>query len=261
MTDTGRTRLTEADFIERLKAKYGGEEWAFFRQVPSGTGGHRATTADGVAINLWPSRGLSIIGFEIKSHRNDFLGELKNPAKAETIQQFCDHWFLVAEKDVVKDGELPPTWGLMVPHGKGLKVVKEAPTLTPVTLTKAFVAGLARAIKRHEETPEEIEAIKKAAREEGRRHAEERLRWRIESEEREKNELLRKIQRFEEISGLVMSRYEGPKIAEAVKVMQQSDELEGIISSLEFQMQGAAEFQEIAQKAIEQMRAFKEKDK
>jgi hypothetical protein len=52
-------------------------------------------------MGLWPSRGLKLMGFEIKAGRGDWLGELRNPRKAESIARFCDQWWVVATQDVI----------------------------------------------------------------------------------------------------------------------------------------------------------------
>lgn len=126
-----------------LRERYCKPEWSIFFEVSNGTGtrGHRY--ADAVAMNLYPSRGLEIHGFEIKAHRSDWLRELKNPEKAEAVFKYCDRWWIVAEKGVVKSGELPPTWGL-IEHDNGLRQHTAAPKLTPIPMNRTFAAALLR---------------------------------------------------------------------------------------------------------------------
>jgi len=50
---------------------------------------------------LWPSRGLHLMGFEIKAGRGDWLRELKDPGKAEGIAAYCDQWWVVAPAEVI----------------------------------------------------------------------------------------------------------------------------------------------------------------
>ena len=131
-----------------LRAKYAPPEYAIFFEVRNGTGFARKTEryADAIAMNLYPSRGLEIIGFEIKASRADWLRELKNPDKAEEIGKFCDRWYVVVgDKVIVKPGELPAGWGLIVPRGNGLIVSTEAPAKHAKAVDKLMVAALLRA--------------------------------------------------------------------------------------------------------------------
>jgi len=90
--------LTEAKLIVLLKERFAAPEFAFLPHVRNGTGYARGTTrtADALAMSLWPSRGLELYGFEIKSERRDWLRERENPEKAEEICRFCDRWWVVA---------------------------------------------------------------------------------------------------------------------------------------------------------------------
>ncbi len=62
-------------------------------------------------MNLYPSRGLEINGFEVKGSRQDWIKELKSPEKSAPVQRFCDRWWIVAPAGIIQPGELPPTWG------------------------------------------------------------------------------------------------------------------------------------------------------
>lgn len=136
---------TTADLKAALLQRYSGEAWALFWEVPDATGRDKMRTADAIAMSLWPSRGLVLHGHELKASRADWLKELKQPEKAESICRFCDHWWIVAGPDVVRDGELPPTWGLIVLNGRGLVQTVAAPALTPQPIDRMFLAGLLRA--------------------------------------------------------------------------------------------------------------------
>lgn len=81
-----------------------------------------------------------------EASRADWLKELKDPSKAESVARYCDRWWLVvANKDIVKAGELPPLWGLMTLQGDALRVVTEAKSLKPVPMDRVFLAALMRA--------------------------------------------------------------------------------------------------------------------
>lgn len=127
-----------------VRKRFDAPEWACMLEVAPNTGGG-TRYADAVAVNLWSSRGHAVIGMEIKVSRSDWLRELKKPEKAETsVYRFCDKWYLVAPKGVVKDGELPQTWGLLELRASGLVEVVAAPKLEPVPVSKGFFASLIR---------------------------------------------------------------------------------------------------------------------
>ena len=98
--------------------RYCAPEFALLFEVGNATGFATNRHADAIAMSLWPSRGLALHGFEFKASRSDWVRELKDPAKAETIATFCDYWFLVeSDREIVKANALPMTWGLLAPKG------------------------------------------------------------------------------------------------------------------------------------------------
>jgi hypothetical protein len=137
--------MTSADVRTAMRARFTSPEWALFFEVGDGTGAHQHRWADAVAMNLWPSRGLALHGFEIKVSRSDWRAELKNPAKAESVSQYCDHWWIVTPTGVVPQDELPDTWGLFEvnPAGK-LKQVVAAPKREAKPAGRPFIAALLR---------------------------------------------------------------------------------------------------------------------
>lgn len=143
-----KKEIKTSELIERLAVKYSSPQYGFITQFRNGTGYAADRTADALAMSLWPSRGLHIYGFEIKASRTDWLKELKNPDKADSIAIYCHYWYLViGSEDIVKEDELPKTWGLIIPHGKGLRVKKEA-TLNEKAFPfdELMIAGLFRNI-------------------------------------------------------------------------------------------------------------------
>ena len=124
---------TESFITNVLRKKYSGNEWTFLSQVRNATGFsvREIRTADAMAFGNYPSRGLTIQGFEIKVSRQDWLKEKESPAKAEPIAQYCDHWWIVAPVGMVRLEELPAGWGLQEVDGEKIKVTKAAPTLAP----------------------------------------------------------------------------------------------------------------------------------
>jgi len=140
---------TEAEVfraIDGLYRKRGG--YAVLPGVADATGGRKSREIDCLVVGMWPSRGLTLHGIEIKTRRGDWLRELANPQKQETIFCYCDHFSLaVGDPDIVKKGELPATWGLMVPARKYMKVAVKPPELTPSKpLSREFLAAILRRV-------------------------------------------------------------------------------------------------------------------
>lgn len=135
-----------------LRARYPVQSHALFFEVQSATAYKGHQRADAVAVGLWPSRGLDVIGFEFKTHRSDWLRELKSPDKAEEIFQFCDRWYLVADDNVAKVDEIPETWGWLTPVGDKLRETKAAPALSAKPLAREFVASLMRLAQKERDT-------------------------------------------------------------------------------------------------------------
>lgn len=117
--------LTEAAVVQLLRERHtasgngGAGEHAFLAQVRNAAGFDATRTFDAVAVNLWPSRGLAIHIFEVKVSRSDWKRELAKPDKAEDACKIADRFSIVAPAGCVKDGELPPEWGLIEVTGDG----------------------------------------------------------------------------------------------------------------------------------------------
>ncbi len=142
-----KTKLNTEQVIGELGKLFCSPAYAMLTQVRNGTGYSReARTADAMFMSLWPSRGIYLAGIEVKVSRTDWLKELKDPKKAEDLAKYCDYWYLaVGDTDIVKEGELPATWGLMAPTSKGgMKIVKEATKLSAEPIDRLFLAAIMR---------------------------------------------------------------------------------------------------------------------
>jgi len=137
-------RYTAAQVRTALMGRYRAPEWAIFFEVPDSTGASASRSADAIAMSLYPSRGLRMHGFEIKVSRADWLHELKQPEKSVALQRYCDHWWIVTPADIVKEGELPPTWGHLILKGNGFNCVAKAPTLDRDPWSPGFIAAMLR---------------------------------------------------------------------------------------------------------------------
>lgn len=126
-----------------LRERYAAPEYAFFEEVGD-SGSSSRVYADGVAINMWASRGYAITGFEVKISRSDWLRELKQPEKAEPIITKCDYFYLVAPDEVYQADEVPVSWGILGWKDGKLREKRKAPKLEPKNITRAFVAQMFR---------------------------------------------------------------------------------------------------------------------
>ena len=109
----------------------------------------RPRYADMIAVGLWPSLGLEILGFEVKTTRADWLKEISDEKKAVAVQQYCDRWYLVVphknHEKIVRAGELPDTWGMLTVDETGtVREIVDAPKLDAQPVTRAFLASMIR---------------------------------------------------------------------------------------------------------------------
>lgn len=208
---------------EMLQKRYPGPEWALMQEVAPKTGGG-TRYADAVAVNLWSSRGHAVHGFEIKVSRSDWLRELKQPEKAEDVYQYCDHWWIVAPKGVVKDGELPPTWGLLELRAAGIVQQIAAPRLSPIPITREFFASLIR------RGNDGIVQIAERMQHNATRAAEAQIDARVEKEVAHQTRTLKELQatlkKFSEETGITIDAYNAPSKS-SILLAKKLDELAG----------------------------------
>ncbi len=220
----------EASLIRLLRERHAGNAWAFMQHVRNGTGWQRTTrTADAIAMGLWPSRGLHLHGFEVKVSRSDWLVELRNPAKADEIAGLCDFWWLVAaDASIVQMGELPATWGLLVPteNGKALRVATAATQMEPKPIDRVFLAAVLRRAQVEQGHEAAVKEAVEAARQQWQEELEEEVTKRLAnrgSADAELAKLRKALAEFQEKSGIDISEWNAGEMGEAVyKVMRGS---------------------------------------
>jgi hypothetical protein len=220
---------TEDSLLGKLETKFAPPAWAFFSHVKNSVGGG-SRTADGIAIACWRSLGLEIHGFEIKCSRADWLRELKHPEKCDEVFRYCDRWWIVAANtEIVFSGELPPTMGLMVPGGAGLKCETKAPKLEPEPLTRWFVAEVLRRRFQTENHPPALSREYSKGFDAGREQQKNSFKW-----EKEKHQRLQKnVDDFQRESGIELSEWtHGAEIGKAVRLV-----LNGAATNLQRQLE------------------------
>lgn len=216
-----RTEFTSQDLVTLLRAKYPQDAYAVLEQVHDRAGFGVQSRGDVVVMGLWPSRGLQLEGFEIKVSRPDWLHETRQPRKAENLFGFCDRWWLLAASaDLVLDLELPETWGLLVPKGRGLTIVKPAPKLEPAPLDRSFLAALLKRAWQRAPAAAEVAKQLAEAKQEGRAWADQA----IQRAREETAEARAVLAEFEKASGIRINEWShGQSIGEAVKLVLQQD--------------------------------------
>lgn len=211
-------KVTAADMLALLRARYSMPQWALVTSVCESTGNNRR--CDAMAVGQWMSVGQHLHGFEIKVARSDWKREIQDTAKAETFAQFCDYWWIAAPKGVALLEEMPATWGLLEPLNGGLTVRKAATKLDPRPLSRDLLVMLTRRAAEQSPATEVLVKAKAAARAEGyesgkaaglREADPENLR-------KESERLTKKIAEFEERSGVQIDTYNLGNIADAVKI-------------------------------------------
>lgn len=137
-------KITSSMVKQAIAAAFAAPAFQTFFEVSNATGYGIKSYADAVAMGVWPSTGHEIHGFEVKVSRSDFLNEMKNPAKAMPIMQYCHRWSLVCPANMVKLDEVPSTWGVYWFRDGAIRKARQAPILEAKPLTSEFVASLVR---------------------------------------------------------------------------------------------------------------------
>lgn len=208
-----------------LKGHYPEGEYALLAEVRNKAGFDASRSCDFLAMGLWPSRGLMIEGLELKSHRSDWLSELKKPAKAEAFFNYCDHWWLLTEgEDVAKLDEIPEPWGWKVIKNSKVIIKKEAPKLDPISMTKTFLAAiLKRACDKTDyvhisSINDKLQAAVDRGKESNRRELERTI--------KDLRDLEKRISEFEKAAGITIDfrwSYEHERVGKAIKSMMNGD--------------------------------------
>lgn len=104
--------------------------------------------ADVLVLSVWPSKGQTLTGYEIKASKADLKRELADAAKHVALARYCVEWWLVAwDEGVLVDG-IPADWGIKLTEptehgGRALvthrKAAKRAPEPWPPSLVCAMV--------------------------------------------------------------------------------------------------------------------------
>lgn len=157
---------TERDMLDLLAERYTAirqgtiaDRWVAAEHVRASLGyAKQQRVCDFIAADKYPGMPygttLAFHGHEVKVSRAGWLTELRDPEKSETFRRYMHHWWLVVpDATIVRPGELPEGWGLMVATAGGrLRAKAPAPRLEPepipVDLTISLMAAAARTAHR-----------------------------------------------------------------------------------------------------------------
>lgn len=140
--DSAAVKLTASDVCDALHSRYNkpsqgreGEQYVCIEEARAGAGfkGNDGR-CDFLAINTWQSRGMELIGHEVKVSMSDWKAELSKPKKAERFARFCRRWYVVVPNELAAKikHEVPPLWGLLSVSPKGnVREVIAAPARKP----------------------------------------------------------------------------------------------------------------------------------
>lgn len=210
------SRHDSATVYAALRERYCAPEYALFFEVANGTGANIRRYADAMAMSLFPSRGLTMHGFEVKVSRGDWKRELDNPHKAEEGNfRYCDHWWIVTPPGIVQAGELPPTWGhleLQAGERPTLRQKVAAPKLEAQPMTRSFIAAF---LRRADESNRwligrEVEKLTRELREkldQVRKDNQAAIDAEVEERTKRHRETLELLRKIEQISGLNLIDY------------------------------------------------------
>ena len=202
---------------EALIRKFPAPEWAIFFEVANGLGLSDRRYADAIAMSLFPSRGLDVNGFEVKTDRGDWLRELKAPQKADAIASYCDFWWLVTSNDkIAPKDEVPKTWGLLVLKDGDLRQVKRAERMKPKKIDRAFMGAMFRRAHQWTETQLKNDERVRAALEEGKKAGREERQYDVQDRSKEYDRIKQRVAEFEKASGINIDTYQAENIGEAV---------------------------------------------
>ncbi len=131
-----------------LRHKYNKPGYLLFEEVKRSSGYMKPERfADALSITIFPSIGISLTGFEIKTARADLLTELRDLPKSEAIKQFCDYWILIVPEgvDILKGRvQVPDEWGIWKHwhNDSYFNVYRKPKQLYPKPVDRYFLASL-----------------------------------------------------------------------------------------------------------------------
>lgn len=197
--------MTKSEILNHLYGRFPKSEYALVDEVRDAAGFYANRSIDFMAFGLWPSRGHDVHAMEVKSSRADWLKELKNPKKQESIYQYSDYmWLVTTNTDIVKDiSEIPSTWGWIELKNGKCYYKKQAPkNLNKKTWGISFFAAFVKRMTTRMVHEDSLDDIVKTKSENQNRN----LLSKLEIAENKAKEYKSALERFEQLSGIKILR-------------------------------------------------------
>jgi hypothetical protein len=221
---------TEASLTAAIIKTYGGVQsqaqgvrYVVAAQVNNGAGFSFGRTLDAIVFDTWPSKGLSLAGFEIKCSKGDLRRELQTPDKFEEFKEYLDTFSVLAPKEVLEGMRdvIPSRWGIYSPTDDGRIRAARKPLYLHddgrdrSVCDRSLAAAFARALVQRSLSREAEDAAYQL----GKEAAEGSAARAVTSAEDERDRIKRRIEDFQDASGLILDDYfrTAGKVGEAVK--------------------------------------------
>lgn len=243
------TDMTARDVKDALHRRYNkpsqgrpGEQFVCLEEARSGAGfAGNSGQCDFLAINTWQSRGMTLIGHEVKVSKSDWKAELAQPEKAEVFARYCRLWYVAVPAGLAKEikHEVPPAWGLMSVSASGnvREVIKPEPRQKPAEVPAWWWVGwLAHIDRQHKRR---LPYLISEGMAEERAAIESRIEERIDHRRRYQDdrhaELVAQVERFRDATGIDLARaWRGDidRVPQAWKLVTSTRSLENLAKSM-----------------------------
>ena len=201
-------------------------QYAVAEEVALTTGfSHRRI--DMVVVDCYASNGFRIDGIEIKVSKADLRRELQDPEKHVAFFDRIDYYTLACPADILNGMYelIPKNWGVMVISDDGTTRYKRKPLALHEdidrTIPRGFLASLVRAIQSRQPSEQEIQE----AFERGENTAEEKARWKYNSQREYVQRNAEKLEKYERLMHRLslIRRDDEEKIVEEFEAFRKTD--------------------------------------
>lgn len=206
MTASGKAEaapIRAADLLQAVRTRYAPPEWHCEDEVT--LAGRRL---DVVALNMWSARRHTVVGFEIKVSRGDWMRELTSFQKAEQWIAVCDSFYVVTPPKIIRSDELPEGWGHLELCGSRMYTRRVAHIRPPSTTFPREVAArfITRLVQGRDSFRRETEyTIRREIEDRERKAAREKVEQERTTAEAE---LVRKAEQYDKLITALDLRYE-----------------------------------------------------
>lgn len=209
MSTSGEICLALHERFNKVSQGREGEQWICIEEARSGAGfSGNSGQCDFLAINTWQSRGMELIGHEVKVSVTDWRRERDKPEKAEMFSRFCKTWWLVIPDDLYAkiDHEIPVAWGVLCLNDKGKLRERHKPMVNKDVVPVPawwWVGWLAQIDRQHKRRlPDMVNAALKPERDRMRKFMDEEMNRRQAAQDENVLRLAERSREIQEITGI-----------------------------------------------------------